>query len=139
LLASVLLIQMIPGLLAPSRETAGLTTPSTCNWSAAATALGHRFPPATQAGVLLTELWYGPEILWRSGFDVVGGPYEIASAIADTRRFEQGKAEQARAVLTERRVGYVLTCGARPDAATLGLVVEPFPVAGFAFYRVRAI
>ena len=137
LLASVLLVQLTPGLLAPSREIAGLTTRSACDWSAAATALGGRFPPDIPGGVLLTQLWYGPEILWRSGLDVVGGPYEMAPAIADTWRFEQASAAQARAVLIERRVGHVLTCGARADAAVLGLAAEPFSVAGFALYRVR--
>jgi hypothetical protein len=114
----------IPGRVPPASVT--------CDWDGAARALG-RLP--RQQGTVMTELWYGPDILWRSGFDVVGAPYEIAPAIADSARFEAGTAE-ARQILARRHIDYVLTCGARADAKALGLVPLAFTASGFHFYRV---
>ncbi len=84
----------------------------------------------------MTELWTGPDILWRTGFDVVGAPYEIAPAIADSMQFEKAGTAQARGILKERRVTYVLTCRARADAPALGLAAMPFATPGFRLYRV---
>jgi hypothetical protein len=83
----------------------------------------------------MAELWAGPEILWRTGFSVVGAPYEIAPAIADSARFEAGTAA-ARQILARRHIDYVLTCGARADAGDLGLVPLDFAAPGFRLYRV---
>ena len=104
-----------------------------CDWDGAARALG-RLP--RQHGTVMTELWYGPDILWRSGFDVVGAPYEIAPAIADSALFEHGAAPGARRVLGRRHADFVLTCGARADAGALDLVPLAFAIPGFHFYRV---
>ena len=84
----------------------------------------------------MTELWYGPDILWRSNFDVVGAPYEIAPAIADSARFADGSASDARRVLERRHIDYVLSCGVRADAKAMGLEPLPFATPGFHFYRV---
>jgi hypothetical protein len=103
-----------------------------CDWSAAARALANVRP---QTGIVMTELWYGPEILWRTGFAVVGAPYEIPPAIADEQRFEKGSAAEARDVLTRRGVIYVLSCGPARDPQILGKPAT-FPVPGFHLYRV---
>ncbi len=103
-----------------------------CNWDAAARGLATMRP---QSGIVMTELWYGPEILWRTGFAVVGAPYEIAPAIADTQRFEKGSAAEARNILARRDVKYVLTCGAARDPQAIGTPIA-FAVPGFHLYRV---
>jgi hypothetical protein len=82
----------------------------------------------------MTELWYGPEIIWRTGFDVVGAPYEIEPALTDTQIFEKGGPD-ARSVLMRRHISYVLSCGPNKDAA-LGLAPAAFAAPGFFLYRV---
>ena len=84
----------------------------------------------------MTELWYGPEVLWRTGFDVIGAPYEIGPALEDTARFEHGSPAAAREILTQRHVVYVLSCGNTREAAAIGLKPVPFPVPEFRLYRV---
>jgi hypothetical protein len=130
LLAAALLLQLAPEALAhnqPARVGA-----AACDWTGAARALAEL---KSQQGIVMTELWAGPEILWRTGFSVVGAPYEITPAIADSARFERGTAE-ARQILARRHIDYVLTCGARADAGKLGLVPLSFAAPGFQLYRV---
>jgi hypothetical protein len=132
-LMAALFLQITPSAFATTAPGRVPPASAACNWDAAARALG-RLP--NQHGTVMTELWYGPDILWRSGFDVVGAPYEIAPAIADSTRFEHGAAPEARQVLDRRHADYVLSCGARADAKALGLVPLVFAVPGFHFYRV---
>lgn len=133
LLMAALLLQVVPQLLVrpPDRVPAAATV---CNWTAAARALAALGP---QRGIVMTELWYGPEILWRTSFDVVGAPYEIAPALADTAVFESGAPAAARDVLAHRRVSYVLNCG--PGRALAGLQPVAFAAPGFHLYRVAAL
>jgi len=132
-LMAALLLQITPQALAGTISERQPASSAACNWHEAVRALG-RLP--VQHGIVMTRLWDGPEILWRSSFDVVGAPYEMAPAIADTARFENGTTADARQILAERHVDYVLTCGARADAKGLGLVPVAFAVSGFHFYRV---
>ena len=130
LLAGVLLLQLAPEAFARAQPA---PASQSCDWNAAVRALTGMSP---QKGIVMTELWSGPEILWRSDFSVVGAPYEIAPALADTARFETGTPLEARQVLERRHIQYVLTCGARSDARLLGLDAMRFAAPGFHFYRV---
>jgi len=132
-LMTALLLQITPSAFATTIPGRMPRASAACDWDGAARALG-RLP--RQHGTVMTELWYGPDILWRSGFDVVGAPYEIAPAIADSARFEHAAAPEARRILQRRRIQYVLTCGARSDARLLGLEAMPFAAPGFHLYRV---
>ena len=132
-LMAALLLQITPQAFASTLSDRVPAANVACNWDDAARSLG-RLP--AQHGVVMTELWYGPEILWHSGFDVVGAPYEMTPAIADTARFEKGTTPEAHQILAERHVDYVLNCGPRADAKALGLVPVAFATPGFHFYRV---
>jgi hypothetical protein len=132
-LMAALFLQITPSAFATTIPSRMPAASAACDWDGAARALGHL---PRQQGTVMTELWYGPDLLWRSGFDVVGAPYEIAPAIADSARFEHGATPEARQVLDRRHADYVLTCGARADAKALGLVPLAFAVPGFHFYRV---
>lgn len=132
-LMTALLLQITPSAFAATNPGRVPRASAGCDWDGAARALG-RLPG--QHGTVMTELWYGPDILWRSGFDVVGAPYEIAPAIADSARFEHGAAPEARQILQRRHIQYVLTCGARSDARILGLEAMRFAAPGFHLYRV---
>jgi hypothetical protein len=126
---AALLLQILPPKLMPVQPAmAG----SNCDWTAAVRGLA-ALP--RQQGVVMTEVWPGPEIIWRTGFDVVGAPYEIAPALADTQRFEAGTDAQRRAILAARNISYVLSCGATRNADALGLQPVAFPVSGFRLYR----
>jgi len=130
MLAAALLVQLAPEAFARNQPVRAPAL--ACNWTDAARALAKIQP---QRGTVMTELWAGPEILWRTGFFVVGAPYEIAPAIADSARFESGTTE-ARQILARRRIDYVLTCGTRADARALDLVPLHFAAPGFQLYRV---
>jgi hypothetical protein len=132
-LMTALFLQITPSAFAGTVPGRAPRVSGACNWDDVARALS-RFP--RQRGIVMTELWYGPDILWRSNFDVVGAPYEIAPAIADSARFAEGSVSDARRVLERRHIDYVLSCGARADAKALGLEPLPFATPGFHFYRV---
>lgn len=131
-LALALLLQMGPVASQPALRRSDSAPAPQCDWTAAARALGEIRP---QRGSVMTELWVGPEILWRTGFDVVGAPYEMAPALADTELFETGSAAEGRGVLARRHIDYVLTCGPQPHAGAMGLEALPFGAPGFRFYR----
>jgi hypothetical protein len=132
LLMAALLLQIVPEASARTLSSRVPYAAAGCDWNAATRALAGTHP---QKGVVMTELWYGPEILWRTGFDVVGAPYEIPPALADTVRFEKGDAAQARQVLMRRQARFVLTCGGARNTQALGLRQENFPAPGFRLYR----
>ena len=128
-----LLLQTAPAAFAHTMPGRMPPANANCDWGAASRALANVRP---QSGVVMTQLWYGPEILWRTGFDVVGAPYEISPALADTARFEQGDAVEAKDVLARRHVAYVLSCGATRNAEALGLRPVTFAAPAFNLYRV---
>ncbi len=78
-----------------------------CAWRGAIEALRPVAPPGS---IVMTELWQGPEILWRTDLRVVAGPYEMPSALADTYAFLDGNEMAARGVVRRRGVGFVLVC-----------------------------
>jgi len=137
ILSVALLLQMVPLLqMAPlGNQLVGHAGSSTrgCDWTAATRALAEIRP---QHGTIMTDLLVGPEILWRTDFDVVGAPYEIPPAIVDTKRFEKGSLREARQVLVRRHPTYVLSCGSLPKAQAMGLEHLSFAVPNFGFYRV---
>lgn len=146
LLAGALLLQLAPGALYPMRALANpLTTSSSiaaCDWERAIPALSSLRP---SNAILLTELWYGPEILWRTDLRVVAGPYEIAPALRDTRTALEGSESAARTIVQRRQINFLLVCGAAPGFAgqlQQGAVpgwLQPLPLGlpGFHLYQVR--
>jgi len=145
-LAGALLLQIVPGFaLAPDQK--GRDADPACPWDRAARALAARdFAPRT---IILTEIWYGPDILWRTGLRVVGGPYEMPPALADTNAVFNGNADTAHAVIARRGVSLLLVCGdgdPRSFAGQLSRGRAPAWLApeslgaglrGFHLYRVR--
>lgn len=132
ILMAALLLQITPQAFAGPKPDRGPQANMRCDWSAAAKALAGIKP---QTGIVMTELWSGPEILWRTNFSVVGAPYEIAPAIADTRRFEKDGRAAIREILERRHISYVLGCGMARNAQVFGRPV-PFAVPGFYLFRV---
>lgn len=110
--ASVLALQI--GATAPlqSARAAGAAEQG-CDWSAAARMLASEPEDGT---IILTDLYAGPEILWRSRYRVIAGPYELAAAIRDTFAFMHGDMTSAAAVLERRGIGQVLLCRGDRDA-----------------------
>ena len=109
-------------------------------------------------GVLMTYLYIGPELEWRTGLDLVGIPSANEASIADTRTVLAATDDaRAREVLGRRRVDYLLICAGgamaedyrRPDGQGLHqrlergevpawLTPRPLPAAagGFRLFRV---
>lgn len=143
-MTALLSLQIIAGTTASAApQTAG--GGAACDWTAAARQLG------TEPGngrIVLTDLYAGPEILWRSGYRVVAGPYELADAIRDTLTFMRGDAFAATSVLHRRHIDEVLLCrtdtdasgelaaALRQGAAPAGYLPLPAPP-GFARYQVE--
>lgn len=131
-LGLALLLQIGPVASMPITPPVNAPATPQCDWPAAARALAGIYP---QQGTVMTEIWTGPEILWRTGFSVVGAPYEMPPALEDTRIFESGSAGEARGILARRHIAYVLSCGPQPHAEAMTLEPLPFAVPGFYFYR----
>jgi hypothetical protein len=131
-LAGAILLQLAPAAVSLNAEKIQDAAPLPgCDWSGAIGALGAIRP----AGIVMTRMWVGPEILWRTGFRVVGAPYEIAPALSDTDSFESGNIKLMRDVLVHRHVDYVLSCGKLGQAQALRLNAVAFPTSGFDLYR----
>lgn len=79
-----------------------------CDWQAIIAALPTVARPNQ---IVLTSLWVGPEILWRTDLRVVGAPYEIPDAIADSLTFSDGDVGAVRRIVRRRHVDLVLACG----------------------------
>jgi hypothetical protein len=117
-----------------------------CRWSQAITSLRPLIPPNA---IVMTELWYGPEIIWRLGSRVVGAPYEITPALEDTNAFLYGGEKDARAIAERRQLSFVLVCNAdqptgfskllADGSAPPWLTAVPFPIPEFRLYRVIAL
>jgi hypothetical protein len=108
-LTGALLLQMAPAALArtPAPATMVHGDGGACDWTGAAAAMASQGPPGS---IVMTDLWFGPEILWRSDLRVVGAPYEIPPAIGDTDRFLRGDEKAARDVIARRHAALVLVC-----------------------------
>jgi hypothetical protein len=113
-LSGALLLQMVPAALAsrPANAADLVATPgsdarSGCAWTRAIMRLATAAPGD---GVVMTSLWHGPEILWRTRHSVVGAPYEIPPALRDTDAFMAGDEDTAHTIALERHVAFVLVC-----------------------------
>jgi asparagine N-glycosylation enzyme membrane subunit Stt3 len=108
--AAILSLHLIASHTASAATTA--SGGNACNWPDAIRLL------AAEAGngrIVLTDLYAGPEILWRTSYRVVAGPYELPEAMRDTRTFMRGDAGDARAVLERRGIDQVLLCRSNAD------------------------
>jgi hypothetical protein len=148
-LMGALLLQLVPGVLFPLRaDAAPQSTASSaqdaCSWNDATRALGGLRPAD---GILLTTLWQGPQILWRTGLRVVAAPYEMAPAMRDSFAALYGDEAAAHAIVARRGINFILVCGdSKGFAAQLARGTAPAwlqPIAlqrdvpGFRLYRVR--
>ncbi|WP_448187854.1 hypothetical protein [Azospirillum sp. sgz301742] len=98
--AAVILLAFVGG-------SVGLGAPRPCNYADVAPFL--RGVDAT----VMTSIFDGPEIAYRTGALVVAGPYHrAADAILDTARFFIGSDAEARDVVRRRKVTHVLLCRA---------------------------
>jgi len=66
-------------------------------------------------GIVATDVSYGPYLLALTPHSVLAGPYHhLSKGIVAAHRSLAGPPEQARKVLAENRVNYVMICGPRP-------------------------
>ena len=116
ILAGILLAQILPSILLQSGfhlDTFRVKREPRCDWSGAIAALPGQTTPG---GIVLAPLWYGPEILWRTGLRTVAAPYEIPPALSDTAAFFQGSEAAAHQVAKRRHISYVLICKFNEEA-----------------------
>ena len=113
-LSGALLLQTVPAALAsrPANAadlvtTQGSDARSGCAWTRAIMALGKVAPDNS---IVMTSLWHGPEIVWRTQLRVIGAPYEIPPALRDTNAFMNGDEGAAHVIALERHVTFVLIC-----------------------------
>jgi hypothetical protein len=132
-LVTALSLQLAPEALASTGPNRTPVLQANCNGAEAARALAGLQP---QPRIVMTSVWAGPEILWRTGLSVVGAPYEIPPALADTAIFEKGGVAQARDMLGRRHIDTVLNCGDLKNARALGLQPAAFGTSNFRLYRV---
>lgn len=131
LLAGALLLQLAPEALAGTKPTEAATPGLVCDGVTAARLLNDM----KLQGSIMTSIYAGPEILWFTQMQVVGAPYELPAAIADTRHFQTADAEEGRALLRRRHIAFVLRCGS-PLRAEAGLERMEFSVPNYRLYRV---
>ena len=98
----------IPAQRAAARSGGGVSADRSCGWDQASQVL--KPYQSGKTPIVLAPVWYGPEILWRTSFRVVGVPYEMPSAMADTQDFFRDETA-AKRLATVRRVDFVLICG----------------------------
>lgn len=131
-----------------------------CDWTAMGRWLGAERPLARagQPGPVLmqSDIFEGPELAWRTPYDIVSSPHHRAgAAIEDTfALFGATDPAAARAILERRRVALVLACPSQPyiemPPGSLGAMLrdgtgpdwlEPIPLpahlAGFRLLAVR--
>ncbi|HIJ63859.1 MAG TPA: hypothetical protein HPQ04_14300 [Rhodospirillaceae bacterium] len=108
----------------PRADAAG----EACPLPAAAASLDALAPSGQRRPIVMTYLYIGPELEWRSGVDLVGIPSANQATISDTQAVLGGAEEApAREVLARRGVDYLLICPAgslagdyrRPDGRSL--------------------
>lgn len=91
--------------------------PDPCAWNRMAAHLETLRPHDGQKRILWTYVHPGPEMAWRTGYDVVGAPYANARAILDTyRAFMATDFSIAAEVANRRRIDMVLLCPGNAEA-----------------------
>lgn len=86
------------------------TAVGVCNWRSAAGFLAD----ADIDGAVLTYIYTGPEIAWRTGYAVVAAPYHrMERGIVDAHRAFLAEPPIAKDMLVARNVGLVILCTAR--------------------------
>jgi hypothetical protein len=107
-LAGALLLQTTPAVFARGAGTGGTHAFANerCPWTKAIETL----PAGDSSAIVLTDVWHGPETLWRTSLRVVGAPYEIPPALLDTQRFFSGNETRAHEIVSRRHVALVLIC-----------------------------
>jgi len=79
----------------------------TCDWPG----LARYLASASIQGTVLTYIFPGPELAWRTGLGVIAAPYHRDEAgILDVDRAFRGSAEAARAIVEDRDVGVIVLC-----------------------------
>lgn len=118
---AVMAVQIGAGVTLQSAKAARVATQA-CDWSQAMALLTAE---PGEGRIVLTDLYAGPQILWRTHYRVVGGPYELADAIRDTAAFMRGDDTAAVDVLRRRNIDQVLLCRGDDDAdGTLATILR---------------
>ncbi|MBF0129892.1 MAG: hypothetical protein HQL33_07850 [Alphaproteobacteria bacterium] len=87
-----------------------------CDWTAISRTLTERHALHPEERIVLTYFFAGPELAWRTPYDVVGAPYANADSLGDTARFFRATQDgDARAVAERRKIDLVLLCAGYPD------------------------
>lgn len=98
--------------VAVSALTAG--SPSTarlCDWPGMGRFLRELHGTADRREILFSYLYHGPELAWRTPYDVVGAPYGNAASYRDTHALFSAETDAAaKRVVDERGIGLILTC-----------------------------
>ncbi|WP_448192220.1 hypothetical protein [Azospirillum sp. sgz301742] len=105
--------------------------------------VARHLPPARDGETVLSDLFDGPELAYRTGYGAIGGPYDLnAAGIRDTQALLLGdpRAAEVRRLLGERRVAVIVLCRSRtPDVerdirdrprSLLALLHRSFPPPG---------
>ncbi|MEX2648855.1 MAG: STT3 domain-containing protein [Alphaproteobacteria bacterium] len=101
---------------APHREALPVVN-DPCPWDALAAALEARRPAADRP-IVLSHVYPGSELLWRTGYDVVSAPYhDDRDGIVDTLTVLAARDDAAAlAVIDRRGVGVIVLCRVMPYA-----------------------
>ena len=95
----------------PEQRVAKLDDDEDCDWQAVAEYLRQSAP----TGVVLTYIYTGPELAWRTGLGVMAAPYHRNEAgILDADRIFLAPPEDARLIMEERDVSFVVMCLVEP-------------------------
>ncbi len=95
----------------PEQRVAKLDDDESCDWQAVAEHLRQAAP----TGTILTYIYSGPELAWRTGLGVMAAPYHRNEAgILDADRIFLAPPDDARRIMEERDVAYIVMCLVEP-------------------------
>lgn len=105
--------------------------------------VARHLPPAGDGETVLSDLFDGPELAYRTGYGAIGAPYDLnAAGIRDAQAMLLGdpRGAEVRRLLAERRVAIIVLCRSRsPDVerdirdrprSLLALLHRAFPPPG---------
>ena len=91
----------------PEQRRAARGDETVCDWQAVASYIRRAAP----SGAILTYIYPGPELAWRTGLGVVAAPYHRNEAgILDADRAFLAPPDAARGVINDRGVGVIVMC-----------------------------